>query len=331
MIKKIYEKQRNPLLLIFILSISLLLLWGCSSNSNESQNQSETSSTEQTNTNSTNVPIITGIVFLDANANGIMESEEVGLSNITIKNQFGESHTDSNGQFVLESQQGSDQISVLQSSLPLGLVLTTGNESQPFTVNGDIESEPIGYTSPTPDAPTYAFEDMITTDSTYDNYYFELLMTNEGQVDNSMKLWVTGQNMKAEAQGLITYYNNENGTMGVYTAATNQVMITPIVETIPIMTPFTFVDELDAQTFDEIAYSGEENLDGKDVLVFKNKGPSFEATYYVWKEHPMVIKMETKSGTFESSFYFKDLSLGTVKLEDITYPSGAEVLNLSGQ
>ncbi|MBF4692372.1 hypothetical protein [Fusibacter ferrireducens] len=330
MISRIYVNQKNLLLLI-ILGISSLLLWGCSNSSNESQNQPSTTSTEQTNSDLNPMYTITGIVFLDANGNGIMESDESGLPDITIKNQFSESHTDSDGQFILESQQGNDLISVVQNSLPPGLMLTTSNASQAFTVSGHIESDPIGYTYPVPDAPSYTFKDTITTDSTYDNYYFELQMSNAGQLNETMKLWVIGQSMKAETQGLITYYNHENGTMGVYAAETNQVVITPIMEEMPIVTPFTFVDELDAQTFDEIAYRGEEDLDDKEVLVFENTSPGFEATYYVWKEHPMIIKMETKSGSFESSFYFKDLSLGTVTPDDITYPAGAEVLNLSGQ
>jgi hypothetical protein len=144
-----------------------------------------------------------------------------------------------------------------------------------------------------------------------------------------MKLWVIDNNMKAETEGMITYYNQENGTMGVYISASNQVVITPIEEDVSIPTPFTFVDEIDSSAFAEIMFKGEEMLDGKDVLVFENAKPGFEVKYYIWKDHQIIIKMDAQNGDLEGGFYFKDFSLDTVQIEDISYPPGAEVLNVS--
>lgn len=305
------RSQKMMYFLILITSM-LLLISGCISDPSDEGNELS----------------ISGIVFLDANGNGSMDSDESGIANIVITSQTDETQTNAKGEFTLNTQLGEDQISVQKSSLPEGSLLTTANDTQSFTIEESITADAIGYTNQNSSS-NFVFGDLITNPSFINNYYFELIMTNAGQSESSMKLWVIDNNMKAETQGMITYYNQENGTMGVYTSATNQVVITPILEMMPILTPFTFIEELDPNTFEAIMFKGEEMLDGKEVLVFENSMPGFEVTYYIWKDYQLIIKMDTKTGDMTSGFYFKDLSLDTVTMEDINYPSGAEVLDLS--
>lgn len=321
----LFNKRRiNLLIFVILVFTSAFILWGCGSDETPaSSNASESSESSAF--------YISGIIFLDLNGNGTFDSGETGIKGINVSSQSDGTQTDSNGEYRLESKAGSDTIRVDTATVPAGLVLTTDNDTQTFTISSDTQADAIGYIEPQSSTPMFSFRDSINDGNTYDNYYFELIMFNAGQQEETLKLWVMGNSMKAEAQGMTTFFNQENGTMGVYTAATNQVVITPIMEMMPIMTPFTFMDEFDPQTFDDIMYKGEENLDGKDVLVFENTVPGFEAKYYVWKEHKIIIKMEASSGTYEGSFYFKDLSLGSVTQDDINYPAGAEVLNLSGQ
>lgn len=327
MIRLFNKRKINLLIFVILVSTSAFILWGCGSDDTPaSSNNSESSEASESS-----AFYIKGVIFLDLNGNGAFDSGETGLPGITISSLSDETQTDSNGKYTLESKAGNDSINVDTNTVPDGLILNTDNDRQAFTLSANIQADPIGYIETQSNTPLFSFEDSISNEGTYDNYYFELIMFNAGQQEESMKLWVIGNNMKAEAQGMTTFFNQENGTMGVYTAATNQVVITPIMEMMPIMTPFTFVDEFDPQTFDDIMFKGEEILDGKDVLVFENTAPGFEAKYYVWKEHKIIIKMEASSGTYEGSFYFKDLSLGSVSQDDINYPAGAEVLNLSGQ
>jgi len=308
-----YRKTVKLAKLLLLVTGMVLLISGCSTNSPSQADEIS----------------ISGVIFLDENANGAMDSGEAGIPDVVVKSQADEAQTNAQGEFELNTAEGDDEISVQADSLPDGLVLTTANDTQSFTISSSATADPIGYADQDADGGSYVFEDIIASKSSYNNYYFELLITNSGQPDSSMKLWVIDNNMKAETQGIVTYYNQESGTMGVYTAATNQVVITPIMEVMPILTPFTFVEELDPATFEETMFKGEEVLDGKDVLVFENAMPGFEAKYYIWKGHEIIIKMDTKTAGMGGGFYFKDLSLDTVTMQDITYPAGAEILNLS--
>lgn len=308
----LYRKTIRLSTLLLLIALMMLIASGCSTNA---PGQAGGLS-------------ISGVIFLDENANGTMDSGEEGIPDVVVKSQTDEAQTNAQGEFELNTAEGEDEISVQADSLPDGLVLTTANDVQAFTITESATAEPIGYSDEAAEA-SYVFEDIVTSRSAYNNYYFELLITNNGQPDSSMKLWVIDNNMKAEAQGMTTYYNQESGTMGVYTAATNQVVITPIMEAMPILTPFTFVEELDPDTFEETMFKGQEVLDGKEVLVFENAMPGFEAKYYIWKGHDIIIKMETQTAGMGGGFYFKDLTLDAVTMEDITYPAGAEILDLS--
>lgn len=172
------------------------------------------------------------------------------------------------------------------------------------------------------------FESVLVDSAIADNYYYELVMDNMGQ-KVSMKYWAIGRSYKTETMGMITFVNEETGKMGIYTEETNSVMLMDYQDTGEMINPFTYIASLDKSTFSQIRYKGEETLDDKEVLVFEYSGPEFSATYYVWKEYGLIIKMESTVGDVKTMFFFKDLAFGTVKEEDITYPEDAQVTDLS--
>ena len=117
--------------------------------------------------------------------------------------------------------------------------------------------------------------------------------------------------------------------MGVYVEAANQLTVAPLTETIEFESPFTLASEIETKTFDYISYIGTEDLDGKTVYVFENTAPEASVKYYVWADTGIIIKMEASTDTGAGTYYFKDLSLGTVTADDFEYPAGAEILDLS--
>ncbi|MCK8060170.1 MULTISPECIES: hypothetical protein [unclassified Fusibacter] len=210
------------------------------------------------------------------------------------------------------------------------------NDTQSEKMAKEAETEAVAKTevlkdSETSDEPGVSgieFESVLGGSAMADNYYYELVMDNMGQTV-SMKYWAIGRSYKTETMGMITFVNEETGKMGIYTEETNSVMLMDYQDTGEMINPFTYIASLDKSTFSQIRYKGEETLDDKEVLVFEYSGPEFSATYYVWKEYGLIIKMESKVGDVKTMFYFKDLAFGRVKEEDITYPEDAQVTDLS--
>ena len=204
---------------------------------------------------------ITGIVFLDENANGMFDSGESGLAGIVINGAGASATADENGTYVIYTENDSAEISVDASSLEEGYTLTTGNSTQTVTVSGGTgTAEDIGYAeSASSGGDNISFSDALDGSDTYDNYYFELELVTGGQAVDSPKIWVMGENMKYETAQQSIFYNYDGGTMGVYTKDANQLVITPIMETVDIETPFTLASEIGSETFNDISYQGTEN------------------------------------------------------------------------
>ena len=69
-------------------------------------------------------------------------------------------------------------------------------------------------------------------------------------------------------------------------------------------------------------------LDGKTVYVYGTDATDFSGKYYIWADTGIIIKMETSLGGNETSYYFKDLTIGEVTEDDFSYPAGAEILDM---
>jgi len=175
-----------------------------------------------------------------------------------------------------------------------------------------------------------SFADALYGSGELDNYYFELIMEAQGEEIQNAKMWVMGQKMKFEAAGQITYYDFEAGTAAFYSKDTNQVIVMTVGETDGMDTPLSVEQDIDSSTYDSIYYQGTEDLDGKTVYVYDYSVAGYSATYYIWADNGILLKMETDANGYVSSYYFKDLTLNSVTESDFEYPAGASVLDMGG-
>ena len=181
-----------------------------------------------------------------------------------------------------------------------------------------------------PSSEDMSFEDALNHSGDIDNYYFELIMESQGEEYQNAKMWVMDSKMKFEIAGQISYYDFSEGTAAFYSEDTNQVILMPVGEMEEMETPFTVEEDLDASDFDSFYYKGTETLEGKTVYVYEYSVAGYSVKYYLWADTGIIVKMETDSGEYKDSYYFKDLTLDCVSESDFEYPAGAEVVDMSG-
>lgn len=175
-----------------------------------------------------------------------------------------------------------------------------------------------------------SFADVLTDSEDLDNYYYELIVETPGVETQDTKMWVMGQKMKMETAGQIMYYDFAEGTVASYTEETNQLIVMSVGDTGEMETPFSVEDDIDSSTYDFIYYQGTEELDGKTVYVYDYSVDEYSVKYYIWADTGIILKMETDSDGYESSYYFKDLAIDCVTESDLEYPAGASVINMGG-
>ncbi|PKM94823.1 MAG: hypothetical protein CVU84_07820 [Firmicutes bacterium HGW-Firmicutes-1] len=272
---------------------------------------------------------VTGMVFFDENDNGELDSGENGLANVKVIIDTISALTDASGKYAITVSEDELELLVDESTIGAEYTLSTNNSTQTIQlIENKGTADPIGYALK-PAESDITIGEILTDTKRYDNYYFELIITDTANSDFSMKLWFMNGSYKSDSLGITTFVNQSKGIMGVYTQANNQVVITPILEYEELVTPFTYMNELDRETFDKVYYKGKEDLDGKSVLVFENTTPTQEMKIYIWEDTGIIIKLDINSGPQKRIVYFKDLTLGNVIEADITYPAGSIVMDLS--
>ncbi len=288
----------------------------------------ETGDSEEASDSEASVGVISGIVFYDEDSSGTMDSSENGLEGLVINCGGQSCTTDSSGMYEFSTENSTEEISVDESSLPADYILTTGNSSQTVeTAAGSGIASDIGYVSIA--AEGLAFSEVLSTGAEYTNYHFILELTTSMGFD-TMESWVMDSDVKYDAEGQIIFCISSQGTMGVYLKSTNQLTVTPITEVVEIESPFTIAEELDPVVFSSLNCTGTEELDGKTVYVYESTMPEYIATFYVWADNGIIIKMDvTEQGGTVVSYFFRDLSIGTVTSDDFVYPEGAEVFDVS--
>ena len=95
---------------------------------------------------------VTGHLFNDVNGNGVQDPGEPDLPNVSllISEQYDGAKsvvTDAKGDYSAELAAGDDTVSVVANTLPPGMVLTTSNDPQSFTIAGaqTTDTTPVGY------------------------------------------------------------------------------------------------------------------------------------------------------------------------------------------
>ncbi len=276
--------------------------------------------------------MLEGIIFEDVNGNGIFDSNENGIANLGVFAGDIVLQTDNHGRYELETTEATVVIEVDEDSLDDGYVLTTDNYKQTIEFTGDsTQAEPIGYYKAeiTHVEEEPLFSELFTSTQGLTNYSFELYMKNNQMEMPSIKIWVDGTNFRSEDDMMAMFYLPDQGILGMYNKAANQVMVSPITEAIPITTPFTLIDEIDDSTFDLIHYKGIETFEDKEVAVYENTTVGFGARYYVWKEYGIIVKMEVLVDGYEAIYEFRNLKIGSVSTSDFEYPEDADVVDMS--
>ena len=195
-----------------------------------------------------------------------------------------------------------------------------GNNGSQIDGNDDTDSDPDE---------EITFEDSLKDDDIYQNYYFELESSLNGEVTPTSKFWFLNGDMKFESDEQAIFLKPSEEQMGIYTKETNQLVMMPLSDTEDFYTPFTAVDEIEDDMFDSIAYKGTEELDGKTVEVFEYDAMDVYAKYYIWKDTGIIIKMIINADEYESEYYFKNMTVNELTDEDLDFPEDAQKMDMS--
>jgi hypothetical protein len=322
------ERMKKSLFAVFVCCLMFLLTacgnaatsTGTGSSTGTTQNSSETAVASTQNFEAK------GTIFEDLNENQVFDPDEIGLSGIDIIYSGGAVTSDDAGAYTIEATEAVT-IQVDTSTLPAGYVLTTQNETQ--TTSGEGNFEPIGY-APSSDAAALSIDAILSENhDDIENYAFDLYMNTNNMVAGNLSYAANATNFVAEDDNMITYYLGDSGKMGVYTKASNQLMVSPAMETVEMVTPFTVVDQLDPSTFDAMYYKGTDTFDGKTVYVFKNEMPGYSTELYVWDAYGLVVHMSTEAGGSSAVMEFRNLIVNEVDPSVFEFPAGAEIIDLT--
>lgn len=180
-----------------------------------------------------------------------------------------------------------------------------------------------------------AFMNVFKRDKKIDNYYYEYVMSSNGQRMAGFKLWVNGNRIRfdAEQEGQSIYLDYDKGEGYLYMPDGNILMKMPL-ESLGSEweSPFLFAGEIDQTTLDSMKYEGRETIDGKVCYVYSGESMGTKVTYYIWKDEGVIVKFSYESGgqpTYE--YYFKDLTFGETYDKELELPKDAEIVDMTKQ
>lgn len=202
----------------------------------------------------------------------------------------------------------------------------TTEETEATEVTKEAES-----TEETTEAEGFFAGDVIDRDRALDNYYYEYVMTSDGQKIGGFKLWASGQKIRFDAteEGQRLYMDYETGKGFMYIESENTLIATPL-ETMgnEWESPLIFAGQIDDATLDGMNWIKTETIDGKSCHVFEVSNSGMKVTYYVWEDEGLIIKMIMETdGQPTYEYYFKDLEIDGNFEKDLELPEGATVIN----
>ena len=208
---------------------------------------------------------------------------------------------------------------------PVGIITESATEAA---------SESITETEPSTDADPSAAT-ILQKDRKIDNYYYEYVMSSDGQKMAGFKLWVNGNKIRfdAEQEGQTIYLDYDLGEGYLYMPDGNILMKMPL-ESLGSEweSPFLFAGEIEQSALDSMKYEGKETIDGKECYVYKGENMGSGATYYIWKDEGVIVKFVlTNSGQPTYEYYFKDLTLGETYDSELKLPEDAEIVDMTKQ
>ena len=211
-------------LILLFLSLSMILVIGACGQDDTTETQNETDqetgtgesmesgSTEETPVSSGAVYVISGIIFYDEDSSGTLDSGEYGLEGIAINCGGLSCTTNSSGMYEISTDESTTEISVDDSSLPSGYILTTGNNVQTVAAaEGAGTATDIGYGLA--DYDNTNFSEVLSASGEYTNYHFTLEMSLSG-TNTTSEIWVMDQDIKFAGDGQIIYCASSQGDDG---------------------------------------------------------------------------------------------------------------------
>ncbi|MBS7525249.1 hypothetical protein KHM83_01015 [Fusibacter paucivorans] len=293
--------------------------------SNSTGSATENSTAESTAESAQSIEV-NGIIFEDLNENQIFDADEIGLSGIDIIYSGSIVTSSDDGTFLIEAA-APIAIQIDIGTLPAGYHLTTQNDTQ--TVSDADGFEPIGY-APASGSEALSIDTLLNANhDAIQSYAFDLYMNTNGMEAGSLHYAANATNFVAEDDNMITYYLGDSGKIGVYTKASNQLMVTPATETMEMVTPFTAVEQLEPDAIDAMHYKGTETFDGKTVHIFKSEIPGFTTELYIWDTYGLVVQMSTEANGNSAVMAFRNLIINDVDDSVFAFPAGAEIIDLT--
>lgn len=180
-----------------------------------------------------------------------------------------------------------------------------------------------------------AFLNVLNRDKKIDNYYYEYVMSSNGEQMASFKLWVNGNRIRfdALAEGQSIFLDYDKGEGYLYMPDGNLLMKMPI-ESLGSEweSPFLFAGEIDQETLDSMKYEGRETIDGKLCYIYTGGVVGTKVTYYLWKDEGVIVKFSYEtSGQPTYEYYFKDLTFGETYDKELELPEDAEIVDMTKQ
>lgn len=208
---------------------------------------------------------------------------------------------------------------------PVGIV--TESETEAAT---EPETEAASESEADPSAAS-----VLQKDKKIDNYYYEYVMSSDGQRMAGFKLWVNGNRIRfdAEEEGQTIYLDYDLGEGYLYMPDGNVLMKMPL-ESLggEWESPFLFAGEIEQNALEGMKYEGKETIDGKECYIYTGESMGSGATYYIWKDEGVIVKFVLKnSGQPTYEYYFKDLTFGQTYDSELKLPEGAEIVDMTKQ
>jgi len=159
---------------------------------------------------------------------------------------------------------------------------------------------------------------------------YELVMSSDGKVVGGFNIWADGDLVRFDLadSGQSMYFDYGKKEAYIYITEGNTLMKVPI-DTLgnEWESPFIFASELDDVALSAMNYKGNETLDGKKCQIFEYDNLGTTATYYVWEEEGLIIKMILEyEGQPTYEYYFKNLDINGNYDKELEIPADAKLV-----
>ncbi len=159
-----------------------------------------------------------------------------------------------------------------------------------------------------------------------------MMVTPSGQgAATTTKMWIKGQKTRIEmtSEGKIMVYLVDTGEQQAYLyfPSDNTAMKMDI-STAQETTGKSPTEQSQSLEDYNPVIVGSEVLDGKNCLVVKYTQGTEEVKTWIWKDHGLAIKMESKTPEGTSTIELKNIDFGNIADSMFVLPAGAQIMEV---